>query len=229
LIVPDLPGFGGSEITVDDDIPWAKMAAQEVLTLLETLGVDRAHILGNSAGGSVAIHMALAKPQLAASLLLMGCAGLRVPLFSPAEMSGARLLRTYRPNPTFEKMRAIVEAFVYDPSKIDVDKIARERFEITSRPGASQGAERIGRNYPKSLAVTTDDLSKIAAPTLLIWGRDDRFVGVDDALVFLATIPDARLCLLAKCGHWLQHEKPADFIAQVRGFVTMNEKSKQHA
>ena len=203
------------------------MSAAQLLEFLDQVGIERAHVVGNSAGGSVAAHLAIRKPKAVSSLVLMGCAGLRVPLFSPKELEGVKLLRNYRPNPTLEKMRAIINAFLYDPSVVDVETIARARYEETLRPERAAGPARIARDRPRSLQLTPEDLAKIEAETLLIWGRDDRFVGVDDALAFLAFIPDARLVLLPKCGHWVQVERQADFVAQVRGFVTMIESKKE--
>jgi 4,5:9,10-diseco-3-hydroxy-5,9,17-trioxoandrosta-1(10),2-diene-4-oate hydrolase len=223
LIIPDLPGFGASTITKDDDEPWCRMAAAELHQFLEKLGVKRINLLGNSAGGAVSVHMALARPEMVPSLTLMGCHGLRVPLFTPREMSGVQLMRSYHAKPTLEKMKALIETFFYDPKTVDVEKIAKERYEKTSQ-GMMQGNERIARGRPNSVKVTTDELAKLSMPTLLIWGRDDRFVGVDDGLVFAASIPDARLVLLSKCGHWAQIERRADFVAQVRGFVNMIER-----
>jgi pimeloyl-ACP methyl ester carboxylesterase len=224
LIVPDLPGFGNSEITKDDDEPWCRMAASELQQFLKTLGVDRYTPIGNSAGGAVAVHLAIAQPQQVPSLILLGCHGLRVPLFSPREMSGVQMMRSYHAEPTLEKMRALISAFFYDPKSVDVEKIAQERYAKT-RERMTQGNERIARGRPNSVKVTTDDLAKVTMPTLLIWGRDDRFVGVDDALVFAASIPDARLLLLSRCGHWAQIERREDFVAQVRAFGGMAARS----
>ena len=227
VIVPDLPGFGDSQITRDDEMPWAQMSALQLIEFLDQIGIERAHVIGNSAGGSVAAHLAVRKPEAVASLVLMGCAGLRVPMFTPKELEGVKLLRNYRPNPTLEKMRAIIHAFLYDPSIIDVEAVARARYEETLRTETAAGPARITRDRPRSLQLTPEDLAKIEAETLLIWGRDDRFVGVDDAFAFLAFIANARLVLLPKCGHWVQVERQADFVAQVRGFVSMIESKKR--
>ena len=223
LIIPDLPGFGKTEITRDNDVPWCRMAAQELVALLRRIEVEQVHIVGNSAGGTVALHTALVAPQSVKSLVLMGCAGLRNPLFSPRELEGPRLLRTYRPNPSLEKMKAIVTAFLSDPSILDVEAVAKARYEETLKPGGAAGAARMARDRPNGLRVTMDELASIKTQTLLIWGRDDRFVGVDDALQFLASMPNARLLLLSNCGHWVQVERQADFIAQVRAFANMTE------
>src|SRR5262249_22282602 len=122
-----------------------------------------------------------------------------------------------------DKMRAIVTAFLSDPSIVDIEAIAKARYEETLKPGGAVGNARIARDRPRGLRVTPDELATIKTQTLLIWGRDDRFVGVDDALQFLASLPNARLLLLSNCGHWVQVERRADFIAQVRAFAHMIE------
>jgi 4,5:9,10-diseco-3-hydroxy-5,9,17-trioxoandrosta-1(10),2-diene-4-oate hydrolase len=226
LIIVDLPGFGASEIIVDDDVPWCRMAAEEFVAFLEALRFPRAHIIGNSAGGTVAAHMALIKPELVASLVLMGCAGLRTPVFTPKEMPGITAMRAFQASPSLEKMRAVIHEFLYDPTLFDVEKIALERYEQIARTGVDKGTQRMARARPQSLQILPEQLAKIAAPTLLLWGREERFVGIDDALMFMACLPDARLCLLPKCGHWAMIERPDDFKAQLRGFVSMIEKTR---
>ena len=65
----------------------------------------------------------------------------------------------------------------------------------------------------------TPELSKVQAKTLVIWGRDDRFVPLDHALKFLWTIPDANLHIFSKCGHWAQYEKADEFNRLVLDFL----------
>ena len=81
-------------------------------------------------------------------------------------------------------------------------------------------------NFVKSLAANprqfTDygsRLGEIAAPTLVVWGRDDRFVPMDVGLRLLAGIPDARMHIFNRCGHWAQWEHAEAFNRMVVDFL----------
>ena len=62
-------------------------------------------------------------------------------------------------------------------------------------------------------------LPKIKAKTLCVWGRDDRFVPLDNGLKAIWAIPDARLVVFARCGHWVQWEHADEFNRQVVDFL----------
>jgi pimeloyl-ACP methyl ester carboxylesterase len=62
-------------------------------------------------------------------------------------------------------------------------------------------------------------LGEVKAKTLIIWGRDDRFVPLDNGLKFLWGIPDAELHIFSKCGHWAQYEHAEEFNQLVLDFL----------
>jgi pimeloyl-ACP methyl ester carboxylesterase len=219
VILPDLPGFGDSELTTDAGRSYLVEASTAVVGLIEGLGLGPIALLGNSLGGAVAARLAIEHPNLVSRLVLMGAAGARSSLFTPSPMEGVKLLMSYYPDPTYERMRSLVRAFVYDDSDPIYDQIAQSRYEASLEPKRVSGYRRVSdHRYPPNV-LTRDDLSQVRCPTMLIWGRDDRFVGVDDALSFLAGINDARLLLLPKCGHWVQAERPAAFAAHLNAFL----------
>jgi pimeloyl-ACP methyl ester carboxylesterase len=219
VILPDMPGFGDSELTDDGGRSYLVEASTAIAELIAGLGLGRVALLGNSLGGAVATRLAIDHPDLVDRLVLMGAAGGRSSLFTPSPMEGVKQLMSYYPDPTYERMRTLVRTFVYNDSDPVYDDIAQARFEASLDPKRIAGYRRVSDpRYPQNV-VSREDMAGVRCPTLLVWGRDDRFVGVDDALTYLAGIDDARLLLLPKCGHWVQAERPAVFAAHLTAFL----------
>jgi 2,6-dioxo-6-phenylhexa-3-enoate hydrolase len=105
-----------------------------------------------------------------------------------------------------ELMRAIAATFVVDQDLVSEDFL-RERLAAASRP---EVLEARARSSQASVDLTAD-LHRIAAETLIIWGRDDLYVPIDHALQLLYRIPRAQLRVFPNCGHWPQREIAADF------------------
>lgn len=221
VVTPDLPGFGASTITDDPGGPWGALAARAVIDLIDHLGGGPAFLLGNSLGGSIAVKAANLSPSHVGKLVLMGAAGLSTSYFTPAPMEGVKHLQRYYlgDGPSLEKMRALMDIFVFDTHGMPLDELARTRYERSILPGVPEGYKRVYDHAHHSISLTTADLEQIAAETLIIWGKDDRCVGVDKALVFTEHIPDNHLLLLPKCGHWAQVERPVEFNRYVRAFL----------
>jgi 4,5:9,10-diseco-3-hydroxy-5,9,17-trioxoandrosta-1(10),2-diene-4-oate hydrolase len=63
-------------------------------------------------------------------------------------------------------------------------------------------------------------LASVKAPTLIIWGRDDRMVPVESALLGFRQLDNAELHIFSRCGHWAQLERKVDFERLVTDFLT---------
>jgi acetyl esterase/lipase len=130
VIVPDQPGFGASSPAPDSAAGYQPACARAMAELLGALGVERAHLVGNSLGGGTALMLALEHPELVDRLVLIapwtaGIAGTRASM-PPA----VRLLLDYYPGPSVEKMRALVCALAYDSGLEGVTA----RYEATLAP-----------------------------------------------------------------------------------------------
>lgn len=219
VILPDMPGFGDSSLKADSGKSFLLEASRAIAELIEGLELGQVNLLGNSLGGAVSTRLAIDYPHLVRRLVLMGAAGMHSGLFTPSPMEGVKLLRSYYPDPTYDRMRALVRAFVYDDSDPRYDTIAEARFRASIDPARVAGYRRVSSPSHPPNVITRADLAGVRCPAMLIWGRDDRFVGLDDALSYLAGIADARLVLLPRCGHWVQAERPAVFAAHLKAFL----------
>jgi pimeloyl-ACP methyl ester carboxylesterase len=213
-IVIDLPQFGQSAKVTIAQAPLA-YNAKVIAGFLDALKLDQVSLIGNSLGGGSAAKFAIDYPDRVQRLVLMGASGHGPSAFTPTPNDGIRQMVRYYDNPSPERMRAIIEALVFDP-KLITDDLVRMRYEA-SIDGDILDLQRKGRP-PRSEDLATE-LSRVMAPTLLIWGREERFSTLEHALFFLRRIPKADLVVLAGCGHWVQWERPDAFNRLVLDFL----------
>lgn len=218
LIVPDLPGFAKSDKPKIEGGLFASLA-RAMRDLLDALDIKRASFIGNSLGGGTTLKFALDNPDRADRLVLMGAAG-GLQLFTPFPSEGIKPLLDYyeAPGPSLEKLRAFINVMVFDGSQV-TEELLKERYAASIQPDLIANPT-ISRSRPLLIEPLWKDLANIRQKTLIIWGRDDRTVPLDNAWVMLNQIPDVRLHVFGRCGHWAQWEKALEFNRLVTGFLT---------
>jgi 4,5:9,10-diseco-3-hydroxy-5,9,17-trioxoandrosta-1(10),2-diene-4-oate hydrolase len=219
-VVMDMPGFGRSE-RPPLDRAYPRVAADHVLRLLDALGIEKAHLLGNSMGGYVAFEFALAYPDRVDRLVGMGPGGLAANVLGPDPSEGARRLADFMMAPSKAAMEAWVDTMVANKAVVD-DALIEERLANALAPGALDAAMAIFASlgqHPEPVPLYAR-VRAIKAPTLITWGRDDRMLPVEGALFGFRQMPNAELHLFSRCGHWAQVERKADFERLVIDFLT---------
>lgn len=220
-ILLDCPGFNKSDAVVADK-PRDVLNAEAVKGLMDELGIEKAHLVGNSMGGATALSFALAYPERLDKLVLMGAGGGGQSLFSPMPLEGIKLLVALYQNPSFELLKKMIQVFVYDPSLMS-DELIQGRYEnMMRKPEHLENFMKSIANAPKIVTDFSARMSEVKARTLVIWGRDDRFVPLDHGLKFLWGIPDADLHVFSKCGHWAQWEHAEKFNKLTLSFLADN-------
>ncbi|GAB2480318.1 alpha/beta fold hydrolase [Nocardiopsis aegyptia] len=209
-IVFDLPGWGASPRHTDE--PLIFHAAETVTEAMTALGVERAHLVGNSYGGGVAMRIAIAHPERVGRIVLMAPGGV-LPTDAPPWPIGLEHLFAYMagPEPSRDAMADFVRLMVHDQG-LATEALIDERFRASA-------AAHPELPIPPNFGDLTPDLPKIQAPTLLLWGREDQTVPLTWAPAILNGIPDAELRVLPHCRHWVQYERAADFNRIVREFI----------
>lgn len=226
VLLVDQPGWGKTDKPQMTGSRFGYIA-RTVKNFMDALGIERAHLVGNSMGGGVALKFALDYPERAGRLVLMGPAG-GVSVTSPTPSEGIKVLRTFYapPGPTIERMRQLINVMLYDASVVS-EELLRERFEAAMQPDAMEWYKATFSGPPASGAGAVEelwrDLEKIPHKTLIIWGRDDRVLPLDQALIFLQRLPNVRLHVFGKCGHWAQVEHTDEFNRLVLDFLTLPE------
>jgi len=217
VLIVDLPGYGLSD---KPDITGGRYAfyAQAFLQMLDALEIDQAHVMGMATGGAAAIKLALEAPTRLKSLILVSAAG-GLPLFTPSPSEGQKVIASYYggAGPTRERMRAYLDSMAYDPTCI-TDEIVDERYEASIQPEFMAKAPE-GHGVKTVTEPVWKDLDRISARTLVVWGRDNRVQGYDNALFMLNRIPDVQIHIFGKTGLWVPYERMVEFSALLRAFV----------
>jgi pimeloyl-ACP methyl ester carboxylesterase len=209
VIVPSLPGYGGSSrpdwiMGVHDLAAWVTRLARD---LDLTLPLD---VIGCSLGGWVAAEIATVAPQFFNRMILVGAMGIkpeRGEIFDYFLESGPSGLRRafHQPAQSVEFMRY----WGKDLTPEETDLIEQHR-EMTCRIA--------WKPYMHSLTLR-HLLPGVRTPTLLVWGREDAITPLDSGEIYQRVIPGARLAVLEHCGHMPEMEKPAEFVGLVRDFL----------
>jgi 4,5:9,10-diseco-3-hydroxy-5,9,17-trioxoandrosta-1(10),2-diene-4-oate hydrolase len=222
-LMVDQPGFGQSaKPPVRGN--YFTFAADALAGLLDGLGVDRVHLVGNSLGGGTAVRFALRFPERAARLVLMAPGGLGLNVFSPDPTEGVRRLAEFAapPGPSREKMAAFLRALVFD-QRLVTDELVDERFAAASDPEALAAMASLGASFfdPATAedGMLWREAHRLRQRVLLIWGREDRVNPLDGALVAVKLIRRAQLHVFGGCGHWAQLEKFDEFNRLVASFL----------
>lgn len=216
VIAADMPGWGDSDPVTwkDRDHPGA------VLELLDALGIDRATLIGNSMGGGTTIRFGYEHPDRVNRLITMGASSGTSTIFGAGGLTeGIKIVQEGYRDPTFDTMRQVADVMTFDPRFATEDLVMERTRMVVSHPVHNRNfVEGIGKRPIVELDHTR--VPSITAPTLLCHGRDDRVVHFEHSLKLVALIPDSRLVLLNRCGHWLQIEHAAEFNRLVMDFMT---------
>jgi 2-hydroxymuconate-semialdehyde hydrolase len=215
VIAPDQLGFGGTatgEKTTFGRAAWTDHA----LALLDTLDIGAVDVIGNSMGGAIALSMAAARPQAIRRIVLMGSMGVAMAL-----PSGLNSVWGYSPG--VEQMRQVIGLFAHNRQLI-TDELVEMRYQASLDPPVRDSWAAMfpepRQRWVDDLALSGAELAAIAAPALLVHGRDDRVVPWRDSSAQLVDLlPDSRLHVLSGCGHWTMIEKTAEFLAVVQSFL----------
>lgn len=216
----DMPGWGDSDAATVDRLDHVDAAVQ----FLDALGIEKAAFVGNSMGGQTSLRLATKHPDRITHLVTMGPPVGRTPaLFAPGggPSEGLKvLIETYR-EPTPENMRRLVEIMCFDTAAFATPELCRARSDAAlARPEHLRNyVEGLPKGAPLPVWVRPELLPSIKVPTLLIHGRDDRVVPFENSLYLLANIPDSRLVVLNRCGHWAMIEHADEFNRLVADFL----------
>lgn len=214
VLALDLVGFGATERPADVRYS-LRTWTDHVWGFLDALGIEKASVIGNSLGGRIACQMAEDDRSRLDRLVLMGAPGVGMEL-----TDGLKALRAYTPSaPAMRDL--LVNYFAVDTSII-TDELVTIRYEASAAPGAHE-AYRLMFFHPDhaggQLGITEEQVRAITVPTLLVHGREDRVVPVDVAWNMVRLLPDADLHVFARCGHWTQIERAAEFNTVVGDFL----------
>ncbi len=225
LIIPDLPGYGRSTKGLDRKDPFGDLAGA-ILGLLDALGIEQAHAVGNSLGGACGLRMALDRPARVGRLVLLGPGGVDTTRSLPTP-GLKRLLDYYGgTGPSREKLAAFLRGdLVFDASSLPATLID-ERFKASIDPEIIANPPLVRpKGLPRFSAIdfTRDPrLDACETPTLLLWGIEDRVNRASGGRSLQRRMKNCDLYLFSRTGHWVQWERADEFNAATIAFLSQH-------
>lgn len=214
VIAPDMLGFGYTERpagVVYDLNHWVGHA----LGVLNALEIEQTDLVGNSFGGAIALALAIRHPQRVRKLVLMGSVG--VPF---AITPGLDAVWGYAPS--LAAMRGLLDIFAHDRSLV-TDELAELRYQASIRPGFQEAFAAMfpapRQRWVDAMASREADIRAIAQDTLIVHGRDDQVIPLDNSLTLHRWISRSQLHVFGNCGHWAQIEHNRRFNQLVSNFL----------
>ncbi|MFJ4784777.1 alpha/beta fold hydrolase [Streptomyces sp. NPDC088794] len=226
VIVPDMPGYGRSSKGVDSADPVGYLA-RHIRGLIDELGLDKVHLVGNSYGGACALRLALDTPHRVDRMLLMGPAGIGTSRTVPTR--GARSLLGYYTGegPTRQKLETFIRDYLVFNAVAVPESAIEDRYqasidpEVVASPPTRLPSGRGALRALLKMDFTRDPrLSRLPVPTLVLWGAEDKVNRPSGARMLADRIPNCDLYMAANTGHWVQFEQAdlfnrlcSDFLA----------------
>lgn len=216
VLAPDMLGFGGSAKVVDFT-DGRGMRIRHIARFCETLGVAAAHFIGNSMGAiNLLVDTTSEAPVLPVRSMAIICGGGEI---QRNEHSAA----LYDYDASLPAMRRIVEALFADPSYPADEAYVQRRYESSIAPGAWEAlaAARFRRPglEPPPLPSSRRAYHRIAVPTLVVEGGDDKLLPAGWAAEIAGQITGARSAVVDGAGHCPQIEQPAAVEALLSDFL----------
>lgn len=209
----DLPGSGRSG-SATDALSIEQMV-QRVAAVCRRLEIASAHLVGHSMGTIVCQHLALRTPALVKSLALFG------PLACPPEAA--------RPNirARGEKARSggavamaeIADAIVQGATAASTRETMPVVVALVRESVMRQDAQGYARSCDALAAAESAALEDIRVPVLLVTGDEDGVAPPPNVREMARRLPQARVEVFARCGHWITFERPAECAQQLQAFL----------
>lgn len=210
VVAYDYPGHGWTTTATEDleiDTYLEHLAA-----LMDELGIERAHLSGESLGGWVAVKFAAAQPDRVGKLVLNTPGGT---MATPEVMERIRSLsQAAADDPSYDRIRTRLEWLMADPSSV-TDELVAIRRGVYSRPGFAESMRHIlclqDPDVRRRNLVSDEELAAVKAPTLVIWTSNDPSGPARAGLDMAERIPAGEFALIEDAGHWPQWEQQEEF------------------
>ncbi len=213
VLAPDMVGFGDTERPAGIRYSMATWV-QQALDLLDALNLPQVDLVGNSFGGALALALAIRAPQRVRRLVLMGSVGVPFTI-----TPGLDAVWGYEPS--IEAMRGLLDLFAHDRSLVN-DELAELRWRASIQPGYQEAFAAMfpapRQRWVEAMCSAESDIRALPHETLVIHGREDRIIPLQNSLTLADWIPNSQLHVFGHCGHWTQIEHSARFSRLLADF-----------
>lgn len=222
-------GYPPSDVPDDLDGYSQEHARDDVLAVLDGLGIERAALVGLSMGAFAVLHVALAAPERVTALVVAG-----IGYGAELDRQAAFRARMRANADAIERdgMAAFADAYGHDPARIQMEskdpaafETQRLRLAAHSARGSANTMRGVQGRRPSVLELTSQ-LETLHVPTMIIEGDLDTEASAGTAHL-KATIPRAELATIADAGHLLNLEHPVGFVNFVRNFIDRSDRSNR--
>ena len=214
-------GYPPSDVPEDVTKYSQARAADDIVSVLDHLRIDKAHVVGLSMGGFATLHFGLRHPNRALSLCVAGCgygaeAGQREKFRSEVAAVAAFLEQN--------GIEAFAAKYAYGPTRVQFENKDPRGFEEFKRQLAEHSAvgarnTQLGvQGERPSLYDLTEQMAGLRVPVLILTGDED-WPCLQPALLMKQTIPTAALSVMPNCGHTINLEDPDQFNRLVGDFI----------
>ena len=217
-IALDLPGFGLTDNPPDHSVAFR---ARFIPAFLDAIGVDRAHVVGHSQSGQVAVRLAIDEPARIRKIVVLGTASMLPPLPNSAAGDAAEGDEGGdSTEPTIHDVRRQLADTVFDHSKITHEAVALRHRMSTGKNFDAFLARRAAKSGEKKKDAKPlwQRLDEVTVPMRLIYGRQDRSAERRAALA-KQRYPGLDVHLIDRCRHLVQWDAPAEVAALIREFL----------
>lgn len=185
---------------------------EHLISFLDTIGVQRSHLSGESLGGWVVARAAADASDRVDRLVLNTAGGSQA---DPVVMNRIKTLSmAAATNPTWDKVKDRILWLMADKSK-PYDDIVASRLAVYTQPNYSNAmSDTMALQDPQIRArnlLSADDYGRITAPTMVLWTSDDPTADVAEGKRIASMIPGASFVVMDQCGHWPQYEDADTF------------------
>jgi 2-hydroxymuconate-semialdehyde hydrolase len=204
VVAPDLLGFGESPRAEGSlRAAWTDQA----LELMDSLGHETFAVVGNSAGGAIALSLSHARPRAVTRVVAVGSMGHPMPL--PAGLDALWAA---------ESARAVAELIMFAPPTEAA--VAARETAMRAQPWYRELFPAPRQQWVDELSLTPEELASISAPVLLVHGSQDRIVPLRDSFLGLIdALSDVRGHVFGRCGHASPLEYTAEFNRLLTTFL----------
>jgi pimeloyl-ACP methyl ester carboxylesterase len=203
-------------------------SARFLAAFLDAVGIERAILVGNSLGGFVSLRLAMDEPDRVAALCLVASGGLGQeihPLFPPLTLPGyGEVAVAWGATPLGAWQRTLGRSVLLfaRPAWVPWSWLA-EQYRLGLQPGYLDTTLEVLRVYVDlqgQREVLLDRLPGVSHPTLIVWGANDQVIPVKHAHDAATRLVNGSLSVIPNCGHIPQVERPQEFLAALRPFLS---------
>jgi pimeloyl-ACP methyl ester carboxylesterase len=224
VLAPDVVGFGRSDKPKDRVYTYQTFATF-ILSFLDALQLQQLTLIGHSLGGGIALQTSIYAPGRIKKLVIISSGGLGREFSIFLRLMTLPILGELAIRSSLEGVRRSQKMGVYDPSVIREGWV-QDAFEMSSLPGAAgiflktlRDSSNLFGGFKSVIDPIANNLDKISAPTLIIWGENDTVIPFKYAAVAKSGIAGSRVFALKQCGHQPIQEHPEKVLDEISAFI----------